>query len=68
MIVSLLGFGLAYYARGFLAGRGQFPLYAALVLLEVAASARVRGHRSRPRIADGARPIAVGIAAAPSPP
>ena len=35
MIVSLLGFGLAYYGRGFLAGRGQFPLYAALVLLEV---------------------------------
>src|SRR5680860_951004 len=35
LIASLLGFGLAYYARGFLAGRGQFRLYAALLLIEV---------------------------------
>ena len=33
---------LAYYVRGFLAGRGQFPLYAALSLLEVVLRLAVR--------------------------
>ena len=64
MIVSLLGFGLAYYVRGFLAGRGQFPLYAALVLLEVVlrlAFAVVVAIG----VAEGPGLIAVGIAAAP---
>lgn len=64
MIVSLLGFGLAYYVRGFLAGRGQFPLYATLVLLEVIlrlAFAVVVAVG----IAEGPGLIAVGIAAAP---
>ena len=64
MIVSLLGFGLAYYVRGFLAGRGQFPLYAALVLIEVTlrlAFAVVVAVG----IAGGAGLIAVGIATAP---
>jgi O-antigen/teichoic acid export membrane protein len=64
MIVSLLGFGLAFYVRGFLAGRGQFPLYAALVLLEVVfrlAFAVVVAIG----LAEGPGLIAVGIAAAP---
>ncbi len=35
MLISLAGFALAFYARGFLAGRNQFRLYAALVIFEV---------------------------------
>lgn len=64
MLVSLLGFGLAYYVRGFLAGRGQFPLYAALVLFEVTlrlAFAVIVAIG----LADGPGLIAVGIATAP---
>jgi len=64
MVVSLLGFGLAYYVRGFLAGRGQFPLYATLVLLEVVlrlAFAVIVAVG----IASGPGLIALGIAAAP---
>lgn len=64
MLASLIGFGFAYYARGFLAGRGQFSLYAALMLSEVLlrlafALVVVLG------IAGGASLIAVGIAVAP---
>lgn len=64
MIVALVGFGLAYYVRGFLAGRGQFPLYAALVLGEVLlrlAFAVIVAIG----LAAGAGVIAVGIATAP---
>ena len=65
MIVSLVGFGFAYYARGFLAGRGQFSLYAALMMSEVLlrlafALVVVLG------IAGGAGLIAAGIAIAPA--
>ena len=64
MLASLIGFGFAYYARGFLAGRGQFSLYAALMLSEVLlrlafALVVVLG------ITGGANLIAVGIAVAP---
>lgn len=64
MIASLVGFGLAYYARGFLAGRGQFPLYAAVMMSEVLirlgfALVVVFG------LDGGTRLIAVGIAIAP---
>jgi O-antigen/teichoic acid export membrane protein len=64
MIASLLGFGLAYYARGFLAGRGQFKHYAALLIIEVTtrlafAVAVALG------IASGADAVALGIATAP---
>jgi O-antigen/teichoic acid export membrane protein len=64
LIASLLGFGLAYYARGFLAGRGQFMHYAALLVIEVStrlafAVAVAAG------IASGADFIALGIATAP---
>jgi O-antigen/teichoic acid export membrane protein len=64
LIASLLGFGLAYYARGFLAGRGQFMHYAALLVIEVStrlafAVAVAAG------IASGADFVALGIATAP---
>jgi O-antigen/teichoic acid export membrane protein len=35
MLVALAGYALAFYGRGFLAGRGQFRLYAALLFIEV---------------------------------
>ena len=64
LIASLLGFGLAYYARGFLAGRGQFMHYAALLVIEVStrlafAVAVAIG------IASGVDAVALGIATAP---
>jgi O-antigen/teichoic acid export membrane protein len=64
LIASLVGFGLAYYARGFLAGRGQFRLYAALLLIEVSsrlafAVAVALG------LASGANVVALGSATAP---
>ena len=34
LVVGIAGFGAAYYARGFLAGRRQFGLYATLLVLE----------------------------------
>lgn len=64
LIASLLGFGLAYYARGFLAGRGQFRLYAALLIIEV--SARLAfAVAVAAGIASGANFVALGIATAP---
>ncbi len=64
LIASLFGFGLAYYARGMLAGRGQFGHYAALLVIEVStrlafAVALAAG------IASGADFVALGIATAP---
>ena len=64
LIAALIGFGLAFYARGFLAGRGQFPLYAALIMGEVLlrlffALLVAIG------ISEGAGLLAVGIAVAP---
>ncbi len=34
LLAALTGFGAAYFARGFLAGRRQFGLYSALLLIE----------------------------------
>jgi O-antigen/teichoic acid export membrane protein len=64
LIASLFGFGLAYFVRGFLAGRGQFGLYATLLIIEVGsrvsfAVAVALG------AAGGASLVAVGIATAP---
>ena len=64
MLGALVGYSLAYFARGLLAGRGQFRLYAALVLIEVltrlaAVLLVTAGALS------GTVPIAVGIALAP---
>jgi O-antigen/teichoic acid export membrane protein len=64
MLVSLAGFACAYFARGFLAGRGRFSIYAALLIGET-------GFRLAFAvlvaigILEGAGPIAVGIALAP---
>jgi O-antigen/teichoic acid export membrane protein len=64
LVASLLGFGLAYYARGFLAGRGQFRLYAALLVIEVSTRlAFAVGVAAG--IASGANFVALGIATAP---
>lgn len=64
LLVSLIGFGAAYFARGFLAGRRQFGLYATLLVLE--GSARlVFALAVAVGIADGMDVVALGIAAAP---
>jgi O-antigen/teichoic acid export membrane protein len=64
MLVALTGFALAYFARGYLAGRGRFSIYAALlsseVLLRLAFAIFVALG-----ILDGPAPIALGIAIAP---
>ena len=64
LLVSLGGFACAFYARGFLAGRGQFLLYAVLLQIEVVlrlffALIVAVG------LAEGTTLIAVGIAVAP---
>ena len=64
LVASLLGFGLAYYARGFLAGRGQFRLYAALLVIEVS-SRLAFAVAVAVGIASGANVVALGIATAP---
>ena len=64
MLGALAGYSFAYFARGLLAGRGQFPLYAALLLIEVTI-------RLAPvvlvtaGVLSGILPIAIGIALAP---
>lgn len=64
LVVSLLGFGGAYYARGFLAGRRQFGFYATLLILE--GTARLGFALAvAVGIADGVDPVALGIAVAP---
>jgi O-antigen/teichoic acid export membrane protein len=64
MLGALVAYSFAYFARGLLAGRGQFSLYAALLLAEVlvrlAAVVLVAAG-----VATGTIPIAVGIALAP---
>jgi O-antigen/teichoic acid export membrane protein len=64
LIVAIAGFGLAYYARGFLAGRGQFFLYAVLLLIEVLLRL-VCALIVAVGIAGGTGLIAIGIAIAP---
>ena len=64
LVVSLLGFGGAYFARGFLAGRRQFGFYAALLVTE--GSARLGFALAvAVGIADGIDVVALGIAVAP---
>ena len=36
LLAALAGFAMSFWARGFLAGRGQFRFYASLLILEVA--------------------------------
>jgi O-antigen/teichoic acid export membrane protein len=64
MLVSLVGFSLAYFARGYLAGRGHFGVYAALLMAEtllrlIVAVLVTIG------LLNGPTPIAIAIALAP---
>ena len=64
MLASLVGFSLAYFARGYLAGRGHFGVYAALLIVEsmlrvVLAALVTIG------LLSGPAPIALAIALAP---
>lgn len=64
LLVSLFGFGGAYYARGFLAGRRQFGLYASLLVVEGLARLGF-ALAVAVGIADGIDAVALGIAVAP---
>jgi O-antigen/teichoic acid export membrane protein len=64
LVAALVGFGGAFFARGFLAGRRQFGLYAALLVLE--GSARLTFALAvAVGIAEGIDAVALGIAVAP---
>ncbi len=64
LVVGLAGFGGAYYARGFLAGRRQFGLYATLLILE-GGSRLIFPVAVAVGIAEGVDAVALGIAVAP---
>jgi len=64
MLVALAGFALAYFARGYLAGKGRFSIYAALLISEVVGRLAF-AVLVAVGFLDGAAPIAVGIALAP---
>jgi O-antigen/teichoic acid export membrane protein len=64
LVAALVGFGGAFFARGFLAGRRQFGLYAALLVLE--GTARLAFALAvAVGIAEGIDAVALGIAVAP---
>ena len=64
LVGALIGFGGSYFARGFLAGRRQFGLYATLLVFE--GSARLLFALAVALgIAEGIDVVALGIAAAP---
>jgi O-antigen/teichoic acid export membrane protein len=64
LVVGIAGFGAAYYARGFLAGRRQFGHYAALLVLE-GGSRLMFPVAVAVGIAEGTDFVALGIAVAP---
>ncbi len=64
LVVGIAGFGAAFYARGFLAGRRQFGLYATLLVLE-GGSRLMFPVAVAVGIADGVDAVALGIAVAP---
>lgn len=64
LVVGIAGFGAAYYARGFLAGRRQFGLYSILLVLE-GGSRLMFPIAVAVGIADGVDAVALGIAVAP---
>ncbi len=64
LVVAIAGFACAYYARGFLAGRGQFFLYAVLLQIEVLLRLFL-ALLVAVGIASGTSLIAIGIALAP---
>jgi O-antigen/teichoic acid export membrane protein len=64
LVVALAAFGGAFYARGFLAGRRQFGLYAGLLVLE-GGSRVLFPIAVAVGIASGVDAVALGIAVAP---
>ena len=64
LVVGIAGFGGAYYARGFLAGRRQFGLYATLLVLE-GGSRLLFPLAVAIGLAEGVDAVALGIAVAP---
>lgn len=65
LIVSVLGFAAAFFARGWLAGSQRFELYAALVLFDAVARMAFALVVAA-GLASGADPVALGIALAPA--
>ena len=64
LLVSVLAYAVSYFARGYLAGHREFPLYGALVLME-ASSRCLFALAVAIGIAEGQTVVALGIAAAP---
>jgi len=64
LLGALAGFGAAYFARGFLAGRRQFGLYSALLLIE-SSSRLVFAVALAIGVATSEDFVAIGIAIAP---
>jgi O-antigen/teichoic acid export membrane protein len=64
MLGALIGYSFAYFARGLLAGRGEFSLYAALLLTEVLLRLATVVLVAI-GVASGTVPVAIGIALAP---
>jgi O-antigen/teichoic acid export membrane protein len=64
MVVGLSGYGAAFYARGFLAGRRQFRLYSLMLVVE-GVSRLTFPIAVAVGIAEGIDAIALGIAVAP---
>jgi O-antigen/teichoic acid export membrane protein len=64
LIVAVLSYAASYFARGYLAGHGRFPLYGGLVFME-ATSRALFALAVAVGIAEGQGAVALGIAAAP---
>ena len=65
LVASVLGFAGSFFARGYLAGSGHFGLYSWLLLID-AVSRTSFALAVAVGIAEGADPIALGIAIAPA--
>lgn len=64
LVVSIVAFGVSFYARGYLAGNRRFTLLAGLLVLESSARAAFALALAL-GIADGQVSVALGVAAAP---
>ena len=64
LVASVLGFGVSFFVRGYLAGSGRFGLFAWLLLVDAIART-LFAFVVAVGIADGPDPIALGIAIAP---
>ena len=62
--MSVLAYAASYFARGYLAGHREFPLYGGLVLME-ASSRCLFALAVAIGIAEGQSAVALGMAAAP---